>query len=42
VGFQDLANDDYRLASSSPFANATSDGHPLGADVAAINALVAP
>ncbi len=41
VGFVDLANDDYRLASSSPFKNKASDGTDVGVDFAALDAALA-
>lgn len=36
VGFVDAANDDYRLAASSPYAGAGTDGKDIGADVSAV------
>ena len=36
VGFVDWRNDDYRLASTSPYKNAGTDGKDLGADVDAV------
>lgn len=38
VGFADLANGDYRLAASSPYKHAATDGADLGCDVDAIKA----
>lgn len=38
VGFVDAANHDYRLASSSPYARAGTDGKDIGADVEAVMA----
>jgi hypothetical protein len=38
VGFVDLANGNYRLSPSSPYAGAGTDGTAIGADVDAINA----
>jgi hypothetical protein len=36
VGFVDWRNDDYRLASTSPYNNAGTDGKDIGADVDAV------
>jgi Carbohydrate binding module (family 6) len=36
VGFVDWANDDYRLAASSPYNDAGTDGKDIGADVDAV------
>ncbi len=36
VGFVDWRNDDYRLATTSPYNNAGTDGKDLGADVDAV------
>ena len=36
VGFVDWRNDDYRLAATSPYKNAGTDGKDLGADVDAV------
>jgi hypothetical protein len=41
VGFVDAANDDYRLADTSPYKNAGVDGKDLGADIAAVLAATA-
>jgi len=41
VGFVDLGGDDYRLAASSPYAGAASDGTDIGCDVAALMAAIA-
>ena len=41
VGFVDRTRSDYRLAASSPFQNAGTDGRPLGADIEALDAAVA-
>ncbi len=41
VGFVDLAGGDYRLAVSSPYKNAGTDGKDIGADIDAINAATA-
>jgi hypothetical protein len=36
VGFVDAANADYRLAATSPYAGAGTDGKDIGADAAAV------
>jgi hypothetical protein len=41
VGFVDYANGNYRLAPSSPYKNAGTDGEDLGADIDAIEAAIA-
>jgi hypothetical protein len=41
VGFTDPANNDYRLAPSSPYAAAGTDGRDVGADVNAVSNAVA-
>ena len=41
VGFVDFAAGDYRLAASSPYKNAASDGKDVGADIVAVNAATA-
>ena len=41
VGFVDWRNDDYRLASTSPYNNAGTDGKDIGADVDAVNTATA-
>ncbi len=41
VGFVDLANDDYRLTSNSPFKGKASDGTDVGVDFAALDAALA-
>jgi hypothetical protein len=40
-GFVDFAGGDYRLAPSSPYLNAATDGTDLGADIARVNASAA-
>src|SRR5437588_11795509 len=41
VGFVNYAGGDYRLAASSPYKNAGTDGKDVGADIDAINAATA-
>jgi hypothetical protein len=41
VGFVDLANDNYRLTSSSPFKGKASDGTDVGVDFTALDAALA-
>ena len=41
VGFVDWRNDDYRLAATSPYKNAGTDGKDIGADVDAVLAATA-
>jgi hypothetical protein len=41
VGFVDLAGGDYRLAVTSPYRNAGTDGKDIGADVGAVNTATA-
>src|SRR6266513_2688230 len=41
VGFVNYAGGDYRLAASSPYKNAGTDGKDVGADINAINAATA-
>jgi hypothetical protein len=41
VGFVDLANDNYRLTSGSPFKNQATDGTDLGVDFTALDAALA-
>jgi hypothetical protein len=41
VGFVDLAGGDYRLAATSPFKNAGTDGKDIGADLVAVAAATA-
>ena len=41
VGFVDRTRSDYRLAASSPFQNAGTDGRPLGADIEALEVAAA-
>ena len=41
VGFVDLAGRNYRLASTSPYKNAASDGTDVGADFEALTAALA-
>lgn len=41
VGFVDWRNNDYRLASTSPYNNAGTDGKDIGADVDAVNTATA-
>ena len=41
VGFMDFANGDYRLAASSPYKNAATDGTDIGADIDALRSATA-
>ncbi len=42
VGYTDLAGGNYRLAPTSPYKNAGTDGKDIGADIDAINAAINP
>ena len=41
VGFEDIANHNFRLAASSPYNNAGTDGQDIGADIDVLEAAVA-